>query len=593
MIKKFIFGILATASLGAGAYQGFKLTQIRSVHAGYAIWGNGTSLQESALTGDLGGSMPSPSVLKVNGVALGSMTATDAHILVANGTQWVSRSMTGDVAISDLGATSVTGIQGTPFSVTAPTTSQFASYNGTNWLGVSLSGDGSLSGGALTVGKINGVSLGSTTATSGNVLIGSGTSWVTNAISGDATLSSSGVVAVTKINGATLGTTTATSGNLLIGQGSTWATKAMSGDGTIDSTGNFLLSNTAVTAAAYGCGSSFTVNGKGLLTSATAPTGTPSSSTYLRGDGVWSAVSGASGGTITSVAQTVPSWLSVSGSPITSSGTLAITAATGQTANSFLASPDGSTGALSVRAMVAADLPNHSAALLTSGTVGTARLGSGTANNTMFLRGDQTWQPFTSGTVTSVAATVPTWLSLSGSPITTSGTLAFTGATGLTANQVVGTDSGGNVILQALTAAHIPNLSTAKLTSGLLPPARGGTGTDFSGALTGSLIYFSATGVSSELGIGSTGQVLKVVGGIPTWVTPLTLAVRETPSGTVDGSNATFTLAHTPSSGTESVYLNGVLQEPGAGNDYTISGGTITMLTAPVSGSRLRVTYQY
>jgi hypothetical protein len=33
----------------------------------------------------------------------------------------------------------------------------------------------------------------------------------------------------------------------------------------------------------------------------------------------------------------------------------------------------------------------HSAADLTSGTVAAARLGSGTANSTTYLRGDQTW----------------------------------------------------------------------------------------------------------------------------------------------------------------------------------------------------------
>jgi hypothetical protein len=62
------------------------------------------------------------------------------------------------------------------------------------------------------------------------------------------------------------------------------------------------------------------------------------------------------GGTVTSIAATVPSWLSISGSPITSSGTLAITAASGQTANRVLATPDSSTGAVTLRQIVSGDI---------------------------------------------------------------------------------------------------------------------------------------------------------------------------------------------------------------------------------------------
>lgn len=65
---------------------------------------------------------------------------------------------------------------------------------------------------------------------------------------------------------------------------------------------------------------------------------------------------GTGNGTVTSVAATVPSGFSVGGSPVTSSGTLALSYATGQTANRFLATPNGSTGAMSLRAVVKADL---------------------------------------------------------------------------------------------------------------------------------------------------------------------------------------------------------------------------------------------
>src|SRR5215472_96282 len=75
------------------------------------------------------------------------------------------------------------------------------------------------------------------------------------------------------------------------------------------------------------------------------------------------------------------------------------------------------------------------------------------------------------------------------------------------------------------------------------------------------------------------------------FMAPSDFVVRETPTGSVNGVNTSFTLANTPIAGTEQVFLNGLLQEPGAGNDYTISGATITYLTAPLTNDRLRVSY--
>lgn len=66
---------------------------------------------------------------------------------------------------------------------------------------------------------------------------------------------------------------------------------------------------------------------------------------------------------------------------------------------------------------------------------------------------------------------------------------------------------------------------------------------------------------------------------------------KETPSGTINGSNVTFTLAYTPISGSEHLYLNGVLQEDG-GNDYGISGNTITYVTAPLTGEKHKCSYR-
>lgn len=63
----------------------------------------------------------------------------------------------------------------------------------------------------------------------------------------------------------------------------------------------------------------------------------------------------------------------------------------------------------------------------------------------------------------------------------------------------------------------------------------------------------------------------------------------ETPSGTVNGSNTAFTLAATPATGSVKVYLNGLRQT--LTTDYTVSGSTITFVTAPLTGDIIRVDY--
>jgi len=85
----------------------------------------------------------------------------------------------------------------------------------------------------------------------------------------------------------------------------------------------------------------------------------------------WAACAAAGGsGTVTSVGLTMPAEFSVSGSPVTTSGTLAVTEAT-QTANTVYAGPtSGGAAAPGYRALVSADIPNNAAN--TSGNAGTA-----------------------------------------------------------------------------------------------------------------------------------------------------------------------------------------------------------------------------
>ncbi len=67
---------------------------------------------------------------------------------------------------------------------------------------------------------------------------------------------------------------------------------------------------------------------------------------------------------------------------------------------------------------------------------------------------------------------------------------------------------------------------------------------------------------------------------------------RETPGGLVNGVNTAYTLAFAPLLNSEHIYVNGVLQEPGAGNDYTITaGGAITFLYVLQTGDKLMASY--
>lgn len=62
---------------------------------------------------------------------------------------------------------------------------------------------------------------------------------------------------------------------------------------------------------------------------------------------------------------------------------------------------------------------------------------------------------------------------------------------------------------------------------------------------------------------------------------------EEVPTGTVNGSNAVFTLAFTPDDPSAvSVYLNSLLE-----TEYSITGATITFTTAPALGQSVYVTY--
>jgi len=77
-------------------------------------------------------------------------------------------------------------------------------------------------------------------------------------------------------------------------------------------------------------------------------------------------------------------------------------------------------------------------------------------------------------------------------------------------------------------------------------------------------------------------------------IAPSSLSFKdETPTGTIDSSNDTFTLSETPVSGSLKLFQDGVLLK--ATTHYTLSGATITFETAfiPWTGQRLFANYRY
>lgn len=69
----------------------------------------------------------------------------------------------------------------------------------------------------------------------------------------------------------------------------------------------------------------------------------------------------------------------------------------------------------------------------------------------------------------------------------------------------------------------------------------------------------------------------------------------ETPSGSVNGSNAVFTAARAYIAGSVEVFIDG-LRQKGGGTDYTETtpaSGVITMTTAPVTGQTILINYQF
>ena len=166
----------------------------------------------------------------------------------------------------------------------------------------------------------------------------------------------------------------------------------------------------------------------------------------------------------------------------------------------------------------------------------------------------------------------------------------------------IGTAYGGTGLTSFTSGGALYATSTSSLTSGTLPATSGGTG--LATYTTGDVIYASATNTLAKIGIGSTGQVLTVAGGIPTWAaaasgvtitndtstaTALYPTFTSATSGSVSGLNVTSTkLTFVPTTGSltapQTVASNGlVVNSNTVSASYSIPSGSSATSTGPMT----------
>lgn len=272
-------------------------------------------------------------------------------------------------------------------------------------------------------------------------------------------------------------------------------------------------------------------------------------------------------GTVTSVNATVPPWLAVSGVPITTNGTIAITAAS-EPAGYFVASPASATGALVARPIAVSDVPTlNQNTTGQAGTVGTIH-SMITPGSAVTLTGN--------GTVASpynIAVTAATF-SFPGIVYATSATEADI-ATSAQMQAAIGADVydfyGAAADVQALALQRSNNLSD--LNSASTARANLGLGTLATQAATA----ISVTG-GALTGVTVNGVTLQTAGSSALYLNAA--GTYTTPAGGGSGTGTVTSVSVTSNNG-----VSGTVTNPTTAANITLTLGAITPTSIATTGT--------
>lgn len=288
-----------------------------------------------------------------------------------------------------------------------------------------------------------------------------------------------------------------------------------------------------------------------------------------------------------------------SGTSALASGVVHSTTGTGVLSVSTVLVTEGGTGQVTANAGFNALSPMTTAGdlIYENATPAGARLAIGSTGNVLTVSGGlPVWSPpATSGTVTSVSVTSAN--GFAGTVATSTTTPAITISTSIT-----GLLKGNGTAISAAASADLPTItltgdvtgsasggSIATTYAGTVPINKGGTGQTTASAAfnalspittTGDMIYSASGATNSRLPIGSTGQVLEVVSGIPAWTSFKAPTIQKFTS-----ASGTYTTPTSPAP----LYIRIVMVGGGGGGSAsgTASGGAGGAGTASTFGTSL------